>query len=1582
MIIVPDFSAGTASVRVRPNADHFVRELRAKLDAIKAPHVTVPVDADTGQAAADIRRFREVEARKGMRVGVDVALGQAQADMRAFRARQQADNVTVKVDADVDKARRQLTSLRSEMGSVVGLGSAFKLNLGLAGISALPVAATGLTQVAAAIQQVAQAGLVVPGAIAGAVSSIGTLTLGLSGIKDAYQAVSDASQSAGTDQAASARAATQASNALRNAVVDEAQAQRDVARATADRRRELRDLALEQRGGMLDESRAILEARKAREDLARGNYSDVRDAALRVAEADQRVLEVRARNADTAAKLTQENAKGVEGSDQVVAANERLVRSQQQVADTQAQVADAAAKTGAAQQKADQLMAALPPNARAMVQALVGLKPVFAELRAAASEPMLEGTAQEFTDFVHDMLPGVKDGISEIARGWNQNFSALMKSIGSPGGRGLIDRILGNTADAQKKFSNAIDPLVKSIGTLAAAGSDVLPRLVDGFTGVMERFRDFITEADQDGRLDKWINDGLDGLSNLGNSVINIGKSFTAITDASGGGGSFLQWLADATGRLQTFLNSAEGQNKLREFFKTGREMFDEWRPILEDLPGLMKGVYDGATTYIGGLLNIIQPVTDALSKHPDLIKNVVVAFAWWKTIDGVTTLMGQLGKINDALGTPGKKGKGILGKLAMITIAGVALDSLLDDNGQPPATPGAAPTTPQGQLPAGQLPAGQPVPFGSVPILPPEGVKGAATGAVIGGVTAGPWGAAAGPLLTAPPASDATKDDKRTDDEKNVDTIIYTLPRLPDSEVQLIAEPLGLTVDQLKAMSRDELRKRLLDALAKDRAAGPGAAQPAGPPAPPQNGALPNLPSGDIPEIAGIPMPGLITEKPPGYESGGPTPSGRGPGPTGGYLSELHGDEWVLPKHARRALGDKLLWQLTNGRSFADGGYIDQYGNPITPGTAPGPVAPNPMGGGLNSIVDHFTAGILGPLNNAVGLTNGVQGTGQQATDPGWGPGGAPIGLGGGHLGPNGEAPFDIRNFGIGPGPAGSGPNDWLGFLGKTFGAFGSGLISEVVPRLLDSVGLGGLLNSPYLQSAGKLGSHFGTKIMAQQAMSGLGGLGTLPNSSGLGPDQLSALYGLGPLAGVSGTVPDWDAIAAGESGGNWAINTGNGYFGGLQFKQSTWDEFGGQQYAARADLATKEQQIAVAQKVFAVQGAGAWPKTFTAVTSSADALSFVPGNFGGLDALASKMGLTMTSGFRDPNGPTIAGVAANTSYHGQGRAHDYGGSEAQMIAFANYMADNYGSRLKELIFDAPGFSKTIKDGKIVGPFGAFYTLGQAGDHSDHVHIAYDNGGWLMPGAALTVNKTRKPEAILTHEQGLAIQTIAKAAAVTPAPPRPNFDPGPQIKQIQPTPAPRPAPAPAPAMPAPQPVAPPPTPAPPQEQATPAPQRAPALPPPSVAPPSGVDYTLPAINTGIQSGFATAGNLAATAISMGAAAGGGAAPGAGAGGALAASMVQGLFQQGGKIAQGVANVISGAMIGSVPGSFMSTPEAYGRTQVSPPRELATADPRSGGGITSYGPFYGHDTRSVMQQIDLHESINQQSRLANYPDRI
>jgi transglycosylase-like protein len=80
-------------------------------------------------------------------------------------------------------------------------------------------------------------------------------------------------------------------------------------------------------------------------------------------------------------------------------------------------------------------------------------------------------------------------------------------------------------------------------------------------------------------------------------------------------------------------------------------------------------------------------------------------------------------------------------------------------------------------------------------------------------------------------------------------------------------------------------------------------------------------------------------------------------------------------------------------------------------------------------------------------------------------------------------------------------------------------------------------------------------------------------------------------PAVAGPALLDTWDRVAQCESGGNWSANTGNGYFGGLQFSRGTWHSYGGGAYASSANRATRSQQIAVAQKVLRTQGWRAWP-------------------------------------------------------------------------------------------------------------------------------------------------------------------------------------------------------------------------------------------------------------------------------------------------------------------------------------------------------------------------------------------------------
>ncbi|MGX1269057.1 LysM peptidoglycan-binding domain-containing protein [Streptomyces phaeoluteigriseus] len=135
---------------------------------------------------------------------------------------------------------------------------------------------------------------------------------------------------------------------------------------------------------------------------------------------------------------------------------------------------------------------------------------------------------------------------------------------------------------------------------------------------------------------------------------------------------------------------------------------------------------------------------------------------------------------------------------------------------------------------------------------------------------------------------------------------------------------------------------------------------------------------------------------------------------------------------------------------------------------------------------------------------------------------------------------------------------------------------------------------------------------------------------------------------AGANAAAADagvWDRIARCESGGNWHINTGNGYYGGLQFSASTWRAFGGTAYAPTADRATREQQIAVATKVQRSQGWGAWPTCSTRAGASGGAPAAKSGSVAGGSSRSGASGSGSSTNGSPKSGSPTNGSAANGS-------------------------------------------------------------------------------------------------------------------------------------------------------------------------------------------------------------------------------------------------------------------------------------------------------------------------------------------------
>lgn len=200
-----------------------------------------------------------------------------------------------------------------------------------------------------------------------------------------------------------------------------------------------------------------------------------------------------------------------------------------------------------------------------------------------------------------------------------------------------------------------------------------------------------------------------------------------------------------------------------------------------------------------------------------------------------------------------------------------------------------------------------------------------------------------------------------------------------------------------------------------------------------------------------------------------------------------------------------------------------------------------------------------------------------------------------------------------------------------------------------------------------------------------------------------------------ITSAGADWDAIAQAESSGNWQANTGNGFYGGLQFTQSSWEAAGGLKYAARADLATKQQQIAVAEELLKMQGPGAWPNTFVPArpgqaTTTASTAAQV--NTQGLMPATAALAEAVAQYF--PQIRDIGGYRQDPHPdHPTGRAIDIMIPGGSVRGGRNPAGEALGDQIWNWLMSTG----------IVDPKGSLWKTDIGGDHYDHIHARIAEG-------------------------------------------------------------------------------------------------------------------------------------------------------------------------------------------------------------------------------------------------------------------
>lgn len=660
--------ARARTVTLRPELGSNVAAVETRLDQVARTR-TARIDLDfavTPQQVAAMRaitRLQDRDVRARVRIDVD----QDQADRLArlgpsIRAlnRLASKDVRIKIDLDVDEARliRVAEAMRDIRSRTVSLnvrqnervsGSSAGTSRLTSGLGSLGSAGAGAGAAAAKIALITGAAGLAAGAVGTLVAGIGALgvvgaaagataAVGLSGIKDAFTALSAADDDAVTGAAqtqravqAAARGVEQAEKGVTRAKRDAKDASREVTRARKEEAEQIEDLNLALKGAALteqDAQLAIAEAIRDRDKTFGDPEADALErerSVLRVAQAEQRLREVQEGNADLAEEAAQANKKGVEGSDRVVAAkraeadaNEKVKDAEAALTDAQQALTDAQNQGSAAASKAEQALAKLSPSAREFVLGMRALGPeLTAGLKMPVQETLFAGLTAPVTSLIRTSIPALREGMTGVAGAMNtaaKDTAAFFSTASAQ--QSIKDAFAGTTS-----FITAIGPGMKQATqgflSFASAAAPALGAVGTGFGTLMGSIGQAFTDAANSGALTQLIN-------NFGGLLAGLGVGLKPVIDGLIQAGNIV---APVLGPLFAELGKSLGP-VLPQLAQVGAELAKGLMPVLPV-----------AANLIGSLTRAVQPLIGPLSKIA-----VVVGDALVKAVNALAPAMGPVG--------------------------------------------------------------------------------------------------------------------------------------------------------------------------------------------------------------------------------------------------------------------------------------------------------------------------------------------------------------------------------------------------------------------------------------------------------------------------------------------------------------------------------------------------------------------------------------------------------------------------------------------------------------------------------------------------------------------------------------------------------------------------------------------------------------------------------------------------------------------------------------------------------------------------------------------------------------------------
>ncbi|MCA1007437.1 hypothetical protein LCL87_17100 [Rhodococcus hoagii] len=716
-------------LRVEPDFTGFATKLNAVQGIAKGKALKLPAHLDFTIAKAQLAAFKASAGNITLNVDLDTTGATSQLSSlmaQAVALRALLHGIPVGTSGGLGGG--------GGAGGMGGMGGA----LSMATMLKASLAAVGAVNLVPLVGQIAQVGnalALLPAAATAAGAALAAIMIGSTGVLKAFKAGSALTENDAKEAEQAAKAQASAQKQLQSAVesasdtqvqgarqvasaergVESAQksavnAQKDLTSARKDAVDQIDDLNRALKGSVLDEREAELAVRRAKERIAEvgksGNSRLDRDEArVGYQRAIQNLEDVRHRNQELAAEAQEANRKGVEGADIVVAAKERVAeadqgavdaqrdlteaqadaakanaRAAQQVADAQASVNEALSAGGDSADKYAKALENLTPGARGFVEQVRGLGDRWKALREATQESLFDGMGDSIVALADTQLPTLKEGLSGIASVLNGGLKSALGVFSGDAAQKDFAHFLTNSKTATDSLAQAMKPLSQVFIDLTTVGSDFLPQIAKGLGDATQRFSEFVSKSRDNGDLAAFFQRGIDTLKTLGSIVGNVFGSISAIFKGSRDEGEgMLKSLDDATGKMKDYLKSTDGQTKIKDFFRSFRDMLDKITPILSGLGGfIINSVVPAFQTWGSLVTPIIGGIVALMEKFPGLTRDIVLGFMVFKTITTVITgVQTALGGLSFALGPMGVLALGIAAAVGVLaTLAGSQRDA------------------------------------------------------------------------------------------------------------------------------------------------------------------------------------------------------------------------------------------------------------------------------------------------------------------------------------------------------------------------------------------------------------------------------------------------------------------------------------------------------------------------------------------------------------------------------------------------------------------------------------------------------------------------------------------------------------------------------------------------------------------------------------------------------------------------------------------------------------------------------------------------------------------------------------------